>query len=304
MDSGSGTTIVPPYMVSGQQIKPTMERAVAVNNGPVSLEGELMICVRIGRHSVWTRALVSKDVNEPVLGKDFMMGHKFLWDMGRKEIIFKGDIIKVNDRPWSGPNYRQNMTKVETKTRIFCHGCGRAGHIKRFCRFIRKAQETSVRSLGPRSGPVTPNRVEREREQVNHVEERGSVSTDVKQHWHGSNGSSSGSYSSRSSGENPSSIVQCYGCGQFGHSIQNCPYGPHNGNQIVGYGEMSSVQEYVDEPSFGKMYSSSGSSLSLSSSELMLSSGEQFVPYVGMEFVGQPAWGWGELARPVNCIIA
>ena len=304
MDSGSGITIVPPYMVSGQKVMPTKERAVAVNNAPVSLEGELMLCVRIGRHSVWIRALVSKDVNEPVLGKDFMMGHKLLWDMGRKEITFKGDVIRINDRPWSGQDYRQNIAKEETKTKIFCHGCGRPGHVKRFCRFLKKVKETSVRNLGLCSGQVTPNGVGVKKNQNNHVGRRDSTQTNVKQHWRSNSGSSAGSSGSQASQDNLLSIVQCYGCGQVGHSIQNCPYGQSKREDVISYGEISGVREFEDKPSFGGMYGSSGSSLSLSSSELLVGSGEQFVPYLGMEFLSQPAWGWGELARPVNCIIA
>jgi len=287
IDTGSGTSFVPASMVDGQQIMPTRETAVTADQTTLTLDGEVKICVRIGRHSVWLRALISPQIKEPVLGQDFIKEQRMLLDLGQGEIKFKGDVVKVNDRPGMIPISTPNLI---SKTK--CFSCGRPGHIRKFCRFLNSSKEATVKNSGPCSKLVAPNKVGKERRPVGHVERRDLSQTNVKQHWQDSSSSSFESYSSRSGEGSQTSLVRCYGCGQFGHKIRDCPYGPCNGNQIVNYEEMNSVKEFVDEPILSEVYDSSCSSLSSVGNENVTGLRERYVPYVGMELVSQPAWGW------------
>jgi len=302
IDTGSGTTIVPTSMMNGQRIYSTQEIAINANGTPLILDGEVRMCVRIGKHSVWMRALVSQQVSEPVLGKDFMREYRIILNMGRREATFKGQVIKLNDRPCVVPVCSQKSRSKENKPRLLCHGCGRSGHIKRFCRFLSEKQETLIGISDQYPRPVTPKKVRRSREY--RIRKQESSSCRPEQNWMTGNGSSYGSSSSRSSEENVDSVVQCYGCGRFGHSIENCPYGQSKSNEVLSYGEITSVKEFVDEPSLSEMYGSSCSSLSSVGSNFAVGSGEQVVPVVGSEWAYAPMWNCMELARPVNCIIA
>ena len=100
LDTGCDITILPEFMVRGLKLLPTEEVVRAANGTPIILKGEVKVLIKVGQHSVMTRALVSEHVSEPILGADFMTEHEVLWIIGRGEIIFKGEAFKLQEGPW------------------------------------------------------------------------------------------------------------------------------------------------------------------------------------------------------------
>ena len=73
------------------EISPTSTTQVlAANNSPIRIYGETNLPFFLGDHCLWTAALVSEDVEEVMLGSDWLRDYGCVWDFGTGNLCIDG----------------------------------------------------------------------------------------------------------------------------------------------------------------------------------------------------------------------
>ena len=93
LDSGCEITLIPKSVVEAARnikMSPSSQRLWAANGSEIEIAGEAMIPLLLNGRCLSTRALVSPDVEEVMLGSDWLQAHECLWDFGRGELYIDG----------------------------------------------------------------------------------------------------------------------------------------------------------------------------------------------------------------------
>ena len=88
IDTGASVSILPSRLASGLVINPTPVLLSAANQSRIAVEGETMLTFSIDRlRRQFTWNFVVADVQEPLLGKDFLSFHNLLVDCKNHQIL-------------------------------------------------------------------------------------------------------------------------------------------------------------------------------------------------------------------------
>ena len=93
VDSGSDTTIVPKNLTDrfkGLDVKPSDRSVWAANNTPIRVYGETELPFVLEKRCVWTPALISEDVDEIMVGNDWLDKHACQLNFKTKKLIVDG----------------------------------------------------------------------------------------------------------------------------------------------------------------------------------------------------------------------
>jgi len=239
------------------------------------------ICTRIGRHSGWIRALVSAQIDEPTLGRDFMIREGICFNIGSGEIFFKGDWIKLIEKPWIFANCSEREMKREFKNRLHCSGCGRKGHTQETCYF--NSERTTNKSTPPAEQSAT-GKVK----QTNQVGIPEPSQRNGKQIEQGNSGKE----------------FHCYGCGQQGHIARNCPNKPPRVKKSSHSKDNTLVKGVASEQPLGETSKFVDNLIDINGTEFATQSDEQIVQISGNRWMTQPDWSQDRLTQPTGCIVA
>jgi len=83
VDSGCEVTLVPKKLIKrfgNVEIRPAVRHVWAANNSPLSIEGEIELPFILNDRCLWTTALVSEDIEEVMLGIDWLERYGCIWD--------------------------------------------------------------------------------------------------------------------------------------------------------------------------------------------------------------------------------
>ena len=73
-------------------MKPTTQQIWAANNTPISVEGEAELPFFLDEECLWTTAPISEDIEEVMLGIDWLQSYECIWD-------FKIGDLSINGHP-------------------------------------------------------------------------------------------------------------------------------------------------------------------------------------------------------------
>jgi len=92
MDTGCEITMVPQSLVQRHRIRISLtERQIwAANGSEIELSGEAMIPFVLNDRRMDTFALVSPDIEEVIIGSDWLEKHRCLWNFGKKQLSIDG----------------------------------------------------------------------------------------------------------------------------------------------------------------------------------------------------------------------
>lgn len=101
LDSGCEMTLIPRSIVESAgklQVNDTNRRIWAANNTELVIDGETTVPFCVDGHSVPTQALVSPDVEEVMLGSDWLHAHRCVWDFANSLIHIDGKKVVTLSR--------------------------------------------------------------------------------------------------------------------------------------------------------------------------------------------------------------
>jgi len=93
VDTGCELTLVSKDLISRFtyiEVRPSIRHVWAANNTPVRIEGEVRLPFELDEKCLWTIALVSEDVEEVLLGIDWLEANGCVWDFKTGKLCSNG----------------------------------------------------------------------------------------------------------------------------------------------------------------------------------------------------------------------
>jgi predicted aspartyl protease len=93
LDSGCEVTLIPKAVAEATrdiEVQPTNHRIWAANGTAVEVTGETKVALKLDGRRIETSALVSPDVEEVMLGADWLQAYNCLWDFGNGKLYIDG----------------------------------------------------------------------------------------------------------------------------------------------------------------------------------------------------------------------
>ena len=93
LDSGSEVTLIPEAVVEAignVDVLPSTRRIWAANGTEIHITGEAALLLQLKGKCLWTTALLSPDVEEVMLGSDWLQAHQCVWDFGGGVLYIDG----------------------------------------------------------------------------------------------------------------------------------------------------------------------------------------------------------------------
>ena len=97
LDSGCDITLVPKNLIKSFrsiEVKPTTQQIWTANNTPISVEKEVELPFFLDEECLWTTALISEDIEEVMLGIDWLQRYECIW-ISRLETYASMDIRQL-----------------------------------------------------------------------------------------------------------------------------------------------------------------------------------------------------------------
>ena len=104
LDSGSETTLIPQSVfneVGGLPMLPYERRLWAANGSEIEIAGRVVAPFHLGGHCFEVYALILPEVEEVMIGVDWLVRHKCLWDFGTGNLYIDGRPVVVLSRKQS-----------------------------------------------------------------------------------------------------------------------------------------------------------------------------------------------------------
>ena len=93
VDSGCEVSMVPFHLVNNIRqihVVPVDEKVVAANGSAIQISGRATLSFRLNGRVIETAVLVSRDIEEPMLGSDWLKQYNCVWDFGANRLFVAG----------------------------------------------------------------------------------------------------------------------------------------------------------------------------------------------------------------------
>jgi len=95
LDTGSNYSLLPLHMIQNAEVKPINLDVSAINGSPINILGSSVVRFTIGTEPATATVLVSDQVQEFVLGHDWLCLQDITWKFRSEEILFRNKKIKL-----------------------------------------------------------------------------------------------------------------------------------------------------------------------------------------------------------------
>jgi len=99
LDTGSEVCLFPEHMVESTEIKKTNRTLKAANDTFIPILGEAVLPVCLGSYKTQVTSLVLQHVSEPMLGVDFLVDNKAVWNFEQSTIFIGEHWHMLRSRP-------------------------------------------------------------------------------------------------------------------------------------------------------------------------------------------------------------
>ena len=99
LDTGSEVCLFPEFIVDSTMVRKTKRTLKAANGTAIPILGEIDLPVYIGQYATRITGLVSQHVSEPMLGIDFLIENKAVWDFDKSILWIANKSYLLRSRP-------------------------------------------------------------------------------------------------------------------------------------------------------------------------------------------------------------
>jgi len=97
LDSGADVSLIPAHFVPAQHVLGTPPRSLyAANDTEIIVEGQVTAPLSVQRHSFQSTFLVCKNVDEVILGRDWLATHRAIWNFDSDQVTVNGHRIPLS----------------------------------------------------------------------------------------------------------------------------------------------------------------------------------------------------------------
>jgi predicted aspartyl protease len=98
LDTGCELLLVPRKLVSHLELQATEQRVYAANGTEIPVAGHVDVDIEVGRQRTTVRLLVSDDVDELMLGIDWLTATGCHWDFCQRMLLIRGEPVPLLSR--------------------------------------------------------------------------------------------------------------------------------------------------------------------------------------------------------------
>jgi len=158
LDSGADVSLLPAHFVDSSRLsQPQHHRLFAANDTEITVEGVVTLAVVIQKVRMPNTFLVSANVDEVILGRDFLTQNHAVWDFNADNVSINGHHVKLTRRNYSGPRCKRCRVSTDLEIPPHCEAIIPTNVI--FASFSRVPDETQWTTVP--SEPVPGLRVAR-----------------------------------------------------------------------------------------------------------------------------------------------
>jgi len=108
LDSGADVSLIPAYCVpTKQSIAPSTNRLYDANETEILLKGQVTTTISIQRHQFCSTFLVTENVDDVILGRDWLSVHKAIWDFNNNAVVIGGHRIELSHKERTAPRCKR-----------------------------------------------------------------------------------------------------------------------------------------------------------------------------------------------------
>jgi len=98
VDTGCETPLIPWKLVSSEKLSPAAQRVFAADGGELRILGKIYVHFMIDNLPMSAMFLVSDDIEEMMLGIDWLADHQCKWDIGAGVLYLGHHCLKLSSR--------------------------------------------------------------------------------------------------------------------------------------------------------------------------------------------------------------
>lgn len=115
LDSGADVSLTPKKWIDLTRVKPTQQNLLAANETQVVIDGEIRLPVTVGSTRTFANFLVSPNVSDVILGRDWLVENNVTWQFGESAVQIHGRRHPLVNKEES---HRQCWCAVKSATNI------------------------------------------------------------------------------------------------------------------------------------------------------------------------------------------
>ena len=101
-DTGCQGNLVGKHLIADVKLEPATTRMMAANNSPINVLGVAEIVLIIGGVEFPIKVSVSDQIDEFIVGTQWLTNNDCVWNFPRKTISLRGHVVKLLSRPSVG----------------------------------------------------------------------------------------------------------------------------------------------------------------------------------------------------------
>src|SRR6266516_312848 len=113
LDSGCDYSMIPRRLIPKVPLEPESMDVFAANGSPIKILGSTCLNFKIEGENVTANVMVSDQVEESMLGYDWLSSQQIIWNFNAKQILFRDKPVRLKPRTSS-----INISRVYTRERI------------------------------------------------------------------------------------------------------------------------------------------------------------------------------------------
>ena len=98
LDMGCDTSVVSRRVIPNELLKPTTQKLYAVNGTEITMLGEVELTLKLADFEVTAAVVVSEEVDELILGIDWLGHHRCRWSFAQNLIEIDGRVVRLINR--------------------------------------------------------------------------------------------------------------------------------------------------------------------------------------------------------------
>ena len=108
LDSGADVSLLPSRFIDSRQLTPSeSNKLFAANDTEISVDGQITLPLVIQKHRFLTTFLASENVDEIILGRDWLATNKVIWDFDIGQVTIEGHPVKLSRKENAAPRCKR-----------------------------------------------------------------------------------------------------------------------------------------------------------------------------------------------------
>lgn len=121
MDSGADVSLIPTHFVDSRRlVEPQLRRLYAANDTEIAVDGQVTVPVRIGKYNTTSTFYASENVDEVILGRDWLASNRVSWDFHTNTVTLNGAHVQLTRRGKAGPHCKRCRVSNDLEIPAHC----------------------------------------------------------------------------------------------------------------------------------------------------------------------------------------